>query len=102
MSDFGPDFAGGFNRFESDIKKTFEAVSILQAQVAARTAYVAHLGSSAKDEDISTIKGAAQETVRYLSTPFGISSPVRQAAEYVDRVHEAARKASGYKVPGRG
>jgi hypothetical protein len=91
MSDFGPDHSGGLRRFfDIDIKNAFESISTLQGQVAALTAYVSRLGSSAKDEDIVAIKGAAQESLRYLSTPFGISPPARHASAYVDHIHAMA------------
>jgi hypothetical protein len=83
MSDFGgPDPLAGFER---DKRTTENAVSILQGQ-----AYIAHLGLSAKDEDISAIKGEAQEATRYLSAPFGTTPPARHASEYVDRIHSLA------------
>jgi hypothetical protein len=75
------------------VKNTLEAVSVLQGQLAALTAYVTHLGLSVKDADLLAIKGAAQEAVQYLSTPFGTTNPARHASEYVDHIHALAKKA---------
>ncbi len=91
MFDFGPDGSKGLRQFERNVRSTFEAVAVLQAQVAALTAYVAYLGSSARDEDILAFRGEAQIAVQYMSTPSG-SPPARYASEYVDHIHALATK----------
>ena len=94
MSDFGDGGADqALRAFEMNVRKTFEAVSVLQGQVAALTAYVAHLGLSVKDADLLAIKGAAQEAAQYLTPPFGVTNPARHASEYVDHIHALAKKA---------
>jgi hypothetical protein len=85
MSDFGgPDPLAGFER---DRRTSDNAIAVLQGQVAALTAYIAHAGLVVKDGDILAIKGEAQEATRYLPAPFGITPAPRHASEYVDRIH---------------
>jgi hypothetical protein len=95
MSDFDDGRAAhALDQFGNTIRNTIDAISILQGQVAALTAYIAHLGLVVKDEDILAIKGVAQKAAQHISSPFGTTPPARYASEYVDVIHAAARQAT--------
>ena len=82
------------------MQNALAAVSLLQGQVAALTAYIAYSSLSVKDEDILAIKGVAQKATQHISSPFGTAPPALYASEYVDVIHESARKiAAGNEGP---